>query len=217
MKTWIHAACLAGILAMSSGQVNAATFELGDHPDGQLIDNGAYGLRLDRTLFSVGSNIDVGDPAKGVVLDFDPVAMTASMTGVIQMAYKNGAGFDSPDLWDLTYTFTGVVALGGGVGGFTATGGSGQMTDRTPGDIDGFYDEIFLTGKQDSTGIAFYFQPNGYRLDGDSASWVGRGWQYAHYYRKYGKKIYIGGTKDFLVTAMRRVISLMSQNRAQCC
>ncbi|MDA0206292.1 MAG: PEP-CTERM sorting domain-containing protein [Acidobacteria bacterium] len=211
MKRWIYTAVLAGVLAMSSGQANAAEFVLGDHPDGNRIADGAYGVRLDgvwSSLFSVGVNID---PAGGgpVTLTFDPGNMAggASITGIIRLTASTNGGAPLYDEWSLSYSLTGLSEY---QGGFKATGGSGSITDLTPGDSDAGFDSITLAGKQDGSGIAFYFAPNGFRLGGHAGytddDWVGNGWVQGTYTKyKYGqwytKEFGSTGSNDFLVTA----------------
>lgn len=216
MKRWIYTACLAGLLAMTSGLAKADSFILGDHPDGNRASDGAYGLRLDSvwsSLFSVGDNIDAagGGP---VTLTFDPgnLAAGASITGIIRLTYSTNGGSPLYDEWSLTYNLTGLSAYDGG---FKATGGSGEIVDLTPGDNDSYFDYVALAGKQDGAGIAFYFAPNGFRLDGhagySSDDWVGNGWvmgtytkKVCYYYGCYQKeKSFSSGTNDFLVTATR--------------
>jgi hypothetical protein len=216
MKRWIHTACLAAALTLASlGTATAAptVFVLGDHPDGDLAADGAYGLRLDETLWSMA----------GVELTFDAVLETASLEGSVFMTSTNVASRmqDDPEEWYLTYTFSGVSALGSN--SFTATGGEGWLIDQHTDHID-YFDYIFLQGKQDA-GLAFIFGPNGWRLEDwappfDSVDGLtGRGWLMATNvvygvsewkceerlggrYRNGKCKVDLGGTQDFLVTAM---------------
>ncbi len=164
------------------------TYILGDHPAGALYDgsstsgpSGPYGLRYDYLYpppgdgptFSVGDNL--GGFGGLVVLSWDDANLAAGATISGEM-YRNDTG----DIWTVNYLLTGLVDDGNG--GWTATDGSGSMTNGgTP---------VILTGKQDDSGFAFVFANDGARLPGDPGTgWVGEGWLTGE------------GINDWLVTA----------------
>jgi len=179
---------LLALLAALAMPVQAATvsYILGDHEDGALYDGvstsgaaGPYGLRYDTIdppngngpTFSVGDNL--GGNGGIVKLSWDDANLAAG-ADLIGSMYRNDTG----DTWTVTYSLTGLVDDGNG--GWSATGGSGSMTDGV--------DVVALTGKQDGSGYAFIFADDGHRLP-TSDGWVGRGWLEG------------GGTDDWLVTA----------------
>jgi hypothetical protein len=91
---------------------------------------------------------------------------------------ENSAGGVGP-LWQVEYILSGVALVG--TQGFTATGGTMTLIDPAdPGN------PLVYNGKQDA-GLAFLFLANGWRLDGDDSTPVGRGWLMAD------------GTNDWLV------------------
>lgn len=170
---------------------------MGDHPDGNLIANGAYGLRLDqfKTLWSGGDNILVTSAAN-VVISFDPndLAAGATVTGTIQTSYRApGNTFIANDLWTLNYTLDGLEAYNGG---FAAKSGLGSIVDIDGSDIDnGFDGPINLMGKADDSGFVFLFAPDGHRLEDFGSeygadTWVARGWVTGYRYEYEWQKVW---------------------------
>jgi hypothetical protein len=104
-------------------------------------------------------------------------ASGARIFGVLNENSAGGSGGAGP-LWDVEYVMTGVALVG--TEGFTATGGTMTLTRQSDNHM-----EVF-SGKQDA-GLAFLFLANGYRLDLDDSTPVGRGWLMAD------------GTNDWLV------------------
>jgi len=178
-------ALIAWAMPQSASAVSvlpAGLYLLQDHPDAQLWDhsstsgpNGPYGLRMDSMPGTPGPTFSMEQGGAEVFMYWDGGA-TASIYGEIQ---HNVDG----DLWDLTFTITGITAAAPGIGGgFVSTGGTGMISDQNSAD------EVALAGKQDGGGHAFRFLGDGHRMpDNDTA--VGRGW------------IDASGTNDFLFTA----------------
>lgn len=161
-----------------AGMIDAGTYRLFDHGDGQL--GPAYGLRVD-ALNEVFS-FELG--AANVELFWDGAAV-ATITGFINENAMGGNGGVGA-AWVLDYTLSGVAAVG--TQGFSASGGSGTLTDP-------FNNVTVLTGEQNTGGDAFLFLADGHRLDGDSDSPVARGWLLPP-----------GSTDDFLARAEKRPV-----------
>lgn len=158
-------ACLVGVGAQ------AATFnyDLSDHPAGgaTTVNGPFYGIRLDAEsqFFSVD----------GAILTLD---IQGTSTGALQSAVISGTvveneqtptGAQIVDQWLINYEFSGLTYEG--FGDFTATGGSGTLTNRSnPAEI------IFLTTETNANGDGFVFRADGHRIAGDDATTVGRGW-----------------------------------------
>ncbi|MEM9352940.1 MAG: PEP-CTERM sorting domain-containing protein [Planctomycetota bacterium] len=167
---WLAALALFVASAASHAQAGALTpgiYELFNHPDGAIATpTEPYGIRLDAGTPPVGDGptFDV-EGAGPVLLTWPLFSTTATITG---STINNETG----EIWDVDYTLTGVTAVSDG---FIATGGTGTLTyaDVGPAPTPSAYT---LTGALDGDGEAFEFRMDGYRLDNDSTSIVGRGW-----------------------------------------
>jgi hypothetical protein len=144
---------LAAQSSFAVGVIGPGVYQLFDHGFGNLGPD--YGLRNDalNKVFSV----ELGGAS--VTLTWDG-GTTASITGVL---HDNATA----DLWAVDYTLTGVVPVG--TSGFTATAGSGTLTDP-------LLNVTAMIGEQNGSGIALSFLADGHRLPGDSSTPVGRGW-----------------------------------------
>lgn len=138
----------------AAGTISPGTYRLLDHGFGN--QGPDYGLRVDalsNTLFST----ELG----GVQT---LLTWSGGSTATISGTLHNNT---TTDIWQVNYVLTGVVAVG--TQGFTATMGSGTLTDPlsnvTP-----------INGEINGAGIAFDFLADGHRLPGDSDTAVGRGW-----------------------------------------
>ena len=153
------AAALVSLLALVAfaatpalaGTILPGTYALLDHGAGELGPD--YGLRMD----SLGEVFSVELGAASVTLTWN--ASSANISGTLRS--------ETNELWTVDYDLTGIALVG--TQGFTATGGSGTLTDSSS-------TEYTLTGKQDGDGFAFLFLADGHRIDFDNDTPVGRGW-----------------------------------------
>lgn len=147
--------------AALAGFIGRGTYKLLDHGDGNL--GPAYGLRVDAINEVFSFELDGAD----VELFWDGGA-TATISGVMNQNSNAlpGTGGIGP-LWDLDYLLTGVVAVG--TQGFTATGGTGTLTD--PALV-----ETIIDGEKNVDGFVLLFLADGHRIDGDNDTPVVRGW-----------------------------------------
>lgn len=136
-----------------AGTILPGSYQLLDHGDGALGPD--YGLRVD----SLGEVFSVELGGASVTLTWDG-GSTANISGLV---LRNGTS----ELWTVDYDLTGVGAVG--TQGFTATAGSGTLTDT-------YSNAYTLTGLQNGSGFVFEFLADGLRIDGDSDTPVGRGW-----------------------------------------
>ena len=171
-------AALLGLILVagsaSAGAIVPGQYFLLDHPDGNLSPP-PYGLRLDDMGITLSTELN----GASTVLTWNGGA-SATIIGTL---WNNQAA----EMWSVDFTLTGVVAAPANLG-FTATGGSGTLTDAA-------LTATVLTGKQDLSGSAFDFLADGHRLGGypgfgDADTPVGRGW------------IQGSGTNDWLVIAV---------------
>jgi hypothetical protein len=170
------AALLVSLLALVAftatpalaGTILPGTYTLLDHGDGALGPD--YGLRMDQLSVTGSKAFSVELGGASVSLTWDG-GTTASISGTLQ---RNGTS----EIWSVNYGLTGVFAVG--TQGFTATAGSGTLTDPSTNDTT-------LTGLQNGSGFVFEFLADGHRIDGDTDTPVGRGW------------IVGSGTNDWLV------------------
>jgi len=139
--------------SLAVGTLGPGLYQLHDHGAGQLGPD--YGLRVDG--ISKVFSLDLGGAS--VTLNWDGGA-TATITGLL---HDNA----TTDLWTVSYTITGITAVG--TAGFSGTGGTGILTDP-------LLNDTILTGEQDGSGDAFDFLADGHRLPGDDSTAVGRGW-----------------------------------------
>lgn len=139
--------------ASAAGTILPGLYQLHDHGEGNVGPD--YGLRVD----SIGALFSVDLGSAYVTLDWDG-GTTATITGQVYRVYFG-------EMWDVDYTITGITAVG--TLGFTATGGSGTLTDPSN-------NVSAITGLQNGDGDAFVFLADGHRLTGDDDTPVGRGW-----------------------------------------
>ncbi len=160
----IAAAVVLSVCAYGGSASAFTSFQMFDHPDGAASSE-SYGLRLDSSdgdPNTPGRFFSFSGPGASTFLDFDETAPSAVIRGTTVESLSGSFG----DVFDITYSFTGVVVTGDG---FTATGGSGLLTNQSDAS-----DVISLGFEQDGDGFAFLF--NGHRLKGDKTSPVGTGW-----------------------------------------
>ena len=178
-------AVLAMVSVLFAGHSMAATltagiYQLLDHPDGNLTGSqGPYGLRLDVIDPPNGAGPVFSTELNGasVFLTWDGGA-NASISGSV---YNNA----TMELWQVSHVFTGVTAVAGPNGGFTADGGTLTVTDFD-NNVTVYQSHIDTQG----TGVAFLALGDDHRCQNhepDCGPFVARGWLNAT------------GTNDWLV------------------
>jgi hypothetical protein len=106
-------------------------------------------------------SVELGEASVSLTWD----ASSANISGTLQ---RNGTS----EIWNVNYLLTGIALVG--TQGFTATGGSGTLTDPSTNDTT-------LTGLQNGSGFVFEFLADGDRIAGDTDTPVGRGWLQGSY------------------------------------
>ncbi len=179
MKIQAVTCALVGLGALSSaalgGDTILQTFDLFNHPDGQIAPQ-AYGLRLD----GVGDNggpltFSFGDSQANSTMTMLVVNTGSSieirMSGTVTGNSATGGNFSNTFTLDVTYTVFGDVANGWE----DNDSADGNVIGSIEGDFGSGNQVIDLSGKTDGND-AFRFLSDGYRIAGDSDTWVGRGW-----------------------------------------
>jgi len=162
----------------------AVDFLLLDHGDGGLGPN--YGLRVDE-LGGAPPTYSASNNGASLTLSYDAAALTAVISGTV---YKNGGGGlvngGAMGLVNVMYNLSGIAIDGNG--GFTATGGSGNVGG------------IGFSAKQNGAGFGSIFAFDGHRINGDTTTPVFRGWIMTAFTPSGGYKC----CNDFLVRAVRK-------------
>lgn len=155
------------------------TFNLFDHP-GSLVDPNAYGLRLDSFTSDapVTFSFENGSGQSQVQLNVIDTGsgLQINIQGLVHGNSALGGSDYGTFMLDLTYS---VDATGNGwedmnmedgefVGGLTGV----STTGDSPLGNGEFLDLFAMSDGSDT----FRFLADGFRLDGDTTSWVGRGW-----------------------------------------
>lgn len=147
-----------------STHASTVNYRLYDHGQGALGPN--YGVRVDVLAALVGidpTTFSASTNGGNLLLSYDDMALTASISGTV-------SSNDTGEILDLAYTLSGLTARTDG--GFTATGGDGNINGSLNGtDLDFDFD-----AKQNGSGIAATFAFDGHRLPNDTTTGVFRGW-----------------------------------------
>lgn len=177
------AACvLMGVVGTAfagPGDTVIAEFTIQDHPNGGLFPP-PYALRLD--------DIFGDDPATYSAATFSDATLTVlqngagdfliDIAGTFHGGRDNGPGWANPH--DLTVSMryaANVVATSNGwqVNGFT-TLNSGTVTRLDTNETVTLYGMESMSDSDGPIGSTFLLQSDGWRINGDDSTWVGRGW-----------------------------------------
>lgn len=195
MRNAMIVACVvaAGSTAASANVLQ--TFNLFDHPGGS-VNPQAYGIRLDGFPNGSGDNPATftfenggGSTVQLQVID-NGGNIDIRIFGTVNGNSANG-GTDY-GTWDLDVTYSSVNAFGGDGGWDTNTEAAiGALTPNDATATGVGVGSVGLASKSNGS-RSFEFDNDGHRIDGDSTTWVGRGW----FMTGYGND-----TSDFLFTA----------------
>lgn len=168
----IATAAVIGLCGLTTTTADAATFNyrMLDHPDGGASKSSpfaSYGLRLDEYgsywSFENGGNVTMSiDDGDGVV-----GAGTMTISGMMRRSFGAIHTPSFGDLWDISYSITGLTV--GANGTFVDTGGNGSGT------ISNSTLSYSLGSKANGAGQYFLFLADGHRVPG-SSQLIGRGW-----------------------------------------
>lgn len=184
MRTESLLMCAAGAALSISGVAFAgptvvAEFAINDHPNGGLLPP-SYALRLDEVFG--------GDPATYSADTFDNATLTVfqdgagaysiNISGTLFGGPDNGSGWVNPFEIEVSMNYNvNVVQIANGwqVNGFT-TMNSGTFTRVDTNQSVTLYGMESMNVGDGPIGSTFVLAEDGYRIDGDNSTWVGRGW-----------------------------------------
>ncbi len=172
-NTCIGIALSAATLSASAGGLTIAEYQLSDHPAGGE-NPPPYGLRLDGIL-GAGVHtlsIDFHDDTVLTVTD-NGGTLEINISGTLYGGEVDGmGGYVSAESYAADFNYVvNVTDVGNGweVNGFSASNG-GTLTNLNTMAVTEVY------GMTDGNGLVLAFLEDGYRLDNDTTTWVGRGW-----------------------------------------
>ena len=175
-QKWAVVVPVVGAFFVLSASADAATYQyrLLDHPDGTASTgnpHASYGLRLDYANPDAYWSFENGGNAIMTIDDGGGVAGAGSMTisGTMRQSFGTVNTPQFGDLWDVSYTITGLTV--GANGTFTDTGGSGGGSIASTVTTASFG----LGAKANTSGEFFVFEADGHRVPGNSEL-IGRGW-----------------------------------------
>jgi len=192
----------ATAFAASAAVTTLAEFELNDHPGGSLIPP-SYALRLDNAfgISNLTFSADVHHDATLVVTqDMGSGQYFIDITGTFHGGEDVGGGWDSP--FDLEVSFhyeANIVAVpdGWAIVGFS-TLNNGTITRLDTMESQAWYGLEDAAGDNGPAGEVFRLAADGWRIDGDDSTWVGRGWLTPNI---DGSPIHGGGAQDWIFVA----------------
>ncbi|MFI4896475.1 MAG: PEP-CTERM sorting domain-containing protein [Phycisphaerales bacterium JB059] len=187
----------------SAGLTTVAEFLIQDHPNGGLVDP-TYALRLDGAygLNEVTFSANVYNNLNMVISEDDMTGQIfIDIAGTLHGGEDTGAGWDSPFDIEVDFRYEANVvttADGWAVDGFSALN-NGTITRLDTMETVTWYALEDASGANGPAGRTFTFGADGWRLDGDDSSWVGRGWLTTN---SDGSPI-SHGSQDWIFTAIK--------------
>lgn len=180
LSKYVITGVMVAISSAGAGELVIAQYDINDHPQGGFAPP-VYALRLDNVLgFELASfSADVFNDATLTVLQD-----TNSNDLFIDIAGTFHGGEEVGDEWittfDLSVNFrysANVVATANGwaVDGFSLLN-TGTITRLDTNETMTWYGMEDVLGDNGPAGNAFTFAADGFRIDDDDSSWVGRGW-----------------------------------------
>ena len=172
LKVSILGVALVGTATAGSAADVLAEFQLNDHPAGDQAPP-TYGLRLDNILGSGVSTLsmDFHNDSRMVVSE-DNGVLSLHITGTLYGGEIEDHDYVDAHSYAVDFLYEVNVADvtdGWDVNTFDSSN-SGTLIDLDTNE------EITLYGKANMDGLVFSMLADGFRLDGDNDSWVGRGW-----------------------------------------
>ena len=175
---------IASLLAAASiahgGELVIAEFEINDHPQGNLLPP-SYALRLDNVFgaFNATFSADIhNDATLTVVQDTNTNDLYIDISGTFHGGEDLGAGWGTT--FDLVADFRYEANVAAVAGGWAVTGFSGlsvgTFTRLDTNETTTWYDMEDAAGENGPAGETFRLAADGWRIDNDNSSWVGRGW-----------------------------------------
>jgi hypothetical protein len=173
MKAFLAATALTAFAGTAlAGGTLIAQFDLQDHPDANE-NPPPYGLRVDGIIAPGTATLSINQFSDTVLSVFDDGGiLSINIQGTLWGGGVSGGSYISAEAYEIDMNYVvGVSDLFGGwnVSGFDAmnAGTLTRVSDNT---------EFEIYGMPNLVDNVLNFRPDGYRLDGDDDTWVGRGW-----------------------------------------
>ena len=173
-------AIAASTVAAQAGLSVVAEFAIHDHPGGGLVPP-TYALRLDnvfgfqRATFSAET---YNNTTLTVLEDTSSGNLIIDIAGRLRGGEDTGAGWGTTFDLDVAFRYeASVVATANGwsIDGFTLLNG-GTITRLDTNETTVWYGQEDTLGMNGPAGNVFTLAADGWEIDGDDSTWVGRGW-----------------------------------------
>lgn len=174
MMKQVGACALLGATAMTAnaGGLVIGQFALHDHPDAYEAPP-PYGLRVDNIIGSGLSTLSLDQFSDTVLTVYDDGGnLSININGTLWGGEVSGNAYVSPEAYTVDMTYS--IGVNPDFGGWLVTGFDSANAGTITRVSDNMSWDIF--GMPSMTGAVLHFRPDGYRLDGDDSTWVGRGW-----------------------------------------
>ena len=172
--------CLCSLSAHAgTGLTIVAEFAIDDHPNGGLFPP-PYALRLDEVFGDINATYSAATfgNATLTVLQDNAGGYVIDIAGTFHGGRDIGGVWMNPYDVDVSMQYAAnVIELSNGwqVNGFSALN-SGTFTRLDTNESVTLYGMESMSASDGPIGSTFVFASDGWRIDGDDSSWVGRGW-----------------------------------------
>ena len=172
-------AVMACVGTANAGLTTVAEFEIQDHPSSGLLPP-PYALRLDEVFGQNSATYSAAtfSDATLTVLQDAGGAFMIDIAGTFHGGQDNGAGWTNEHDLSVSMRYAAnVVELANGwqVNGFT-TLNSGTFTRMDTNESVTLFGMESMSVSDGPLGSTFVLASDGWRIDGDDSTWVGRGW-----------------------------------------
>lgn len=174
MMKQVGTCALLGVMAMTAnaGGLVIGQYALSDHPDANE-NPPPYGLRADNIVGAGTATLSLDHFSDTLLTVYDDNGdLSINIQGTLWGGSVSGGSYISAEAYTVDMTYT--VAVEALFGGWRVTGFSDMNAGTITRVSDNFSWDIYA-GTEPSNN-SFIFRPDGYRLDGDDSTWVGRGW-----------------------------------------
>jgi len=180
LSKYAIAGLLAAVSTVSAGELVVAQFDINDHPQGGIAPP-LYALRMDNVFgFDLATfSADVfNDATLTVVQDTNTNDLFIDIAGTFSGGEDVGGAWGTT--FDLSANFRYAANVVTTVDGWAIDGFSllntGTITRLDTNETTTWYGMEDVLGDNGPAGNTFTFAADGWRIDNDDSTWVGRGW-----------------------------------------
>jgi len=180
IKMYAFAGALCAVTTAGAAEVVLNQFNIRDHPQAGLVPP-TYALRMDNVFgaFQATFSADVyNDATLTVIQDTNTNDLYIDIAGTFFGGEDLGGAWGTTFDLDVNFRYAANVvatASGWAVDGFTLLN-TGTITRSDTNETTTWYGMEDAAGDNGPAGNAFTFAADGWRLDNDNSTWVGRGW-----------------------------------------